>query len=148
VSAKSRPVEPSQLPYLFFRRAAVPALAAAIGCAVGAAVLAGPAGVVGALVGIAIVAGFYAMDLVILRVAERLVGQALLPLMLTGYVIKVGGLAIFLAVIWDTTAFNMRSLAVTVAVATVVWTVALGVLAARSATFVVDVAAHRSIDDK
>jgi hypothetical protein len=43
-------------------------------------------------------------------------------------------------------AFDMRSLAVTVAIATVVWTVALGVSAARAATFVVDVSAHRETD--
>jgi hypothetical protein len=142
------PITPDRLPYVLFRRAAVPALVAAAICVMGAAVWSGIAGLVGAGIGAVIVALFYWTDLLVLRLSERLVGEALMPLMLTEYLIKVAVLAILLFALWDTTAFDMRSLAVTVAVATVVWTVALGVSAARAATFVVDVSAHRETDRK
>ena len=139
-------VEPGDLPYALFRRAAVPAFAAATMCVVIAAVVTGWAGLVGSLIGTAIVAAFYGTDLLTLRFAERLDGQVLMPLMLTEYMIKVIALAMLFAIFWDTTAFDMKVMALTVACATIVWTIALAVSAARAATFVVDVSAHRSSD--
>ncbi|HVQ17685.1 MAG TPA: hypothetical protein VMT27_01460 [Actinomycetes bacterium] len=133
------PLPPGEVPYVLFRRAAVPAALAACGCVVVATVVSGVSGLVGALLGAVIVVLFYVIDLLTLRLAERLAGSTLMPLMMTEYVVKISVLALLLLALWNTTAFDVRAMAVTVAVATVVWTVALGVIAARIATFNVDV---------
>lgn len=145
--SRSKPIAPRDLPYILFSRAAIPAVVAAGCCVVVAAVWLGWAGLVGSLVGAAIVVGFYVADLLTLRLAEMVDGQALMPLMLTQYMIKVIVLAMLLVILWDTTAFDMEAMAVTVAIATIVWTVALAVTAARAATFVVDVTSEGSTSD-
>ena len=138
MSRKVSPVASSDLPYTLFRRAAVPPALIALICVVLAAAISGRSGFVGAAVGALIVAAFYLSDLGLLRAAERLPGQALMPIMLTWYLLKVGILAIFMAALWGTTAFSMRAMAITVTVATVVWTGALALTASRAAVFVVD----------
>lgn len=142
-----RPVQPSDVPYTLFRRAAVPALMAATVCVVVAAVRSGAGGAIGALLGALIVLFFYVADLVTLRFAERRKPESLMPLMMTEYIVKVILLALLLVVVWDTTAFSVRAMAGTVAVATVVWIVALAVSAMRVATFVVDVSAQQPPGD-
>lgn len=145
--SRGQPIAPRDLPYTLFRRAAIPAVVAAGCCVVVAAGWSGWAGLFGSLVGAAIVVGFYVADLLTLRLAEMVDGQALMPLMLTQYMIKVIALAMLFVVLWDTTAFDMEAMALTVATATIVWTMALALFAARAATFVVDVSSDRTSGD-
>lgn len=142
------PVEPGAVPYLLFRRAAGPAIVAAAGCVVIAAIWTGLDGAFGALLGAAVVLVFYGSDLVILRVAERKEPASLMPLMMTEYLIKVVLLAFFFVLIWNTTAFSVRAMAATVAVSTVVWVTALAIFAVRVATFSVDVSADLPTREK
>jgi len=145
---RREPVEPGRVPYFLFRKAAGPAVVAGVGCVVVAAVWAGAGGALGALVGAVVVLVFYGSDLVVLRIAERKEPASLMPLMMTEYLIKVVLLAFFFVVIWNTTAFSVRAMASTVAVATVVWVTALAISAARVATFSVDVSADQATREK
>ena len=138
MSRSRGPVEPRALPYTLFRRAAVPALAVTAVCALVGAIASGWSGFAGAAVGAVIVAVFYLSDLAMLRLAERLPGQALMPIMLVWYLIKIAFLAILMADLWDTSAFSTRAMAITVVVAAIAWTIGLAVSAARTPTFVVD----------
>jgi hypothetical protein len=108
----------------------------------------GAKGFVSALIGAAIVVVFYLFDLAALKVAERRHGSALMPIMLTGYVIKVAFLAILIARLWQSTDINMEALAATVVAATITWTSALAVVATRAATFFVsvEVEPHTELD--
>ena len=134
------PIPVARLPYALFRRASVPAGITAGLCIIVSVASSGRAGGLGALIGACIVIAFYVTDLLALRLAERMSGNALLPLMLIEYAVKVSGIALFLAVIWDTTAFSTSALAATITFATVVWTLSLAYFAARSPTYIVDIA--------
>jgi len=135
----ARPVQVGAVPYALFKRAAPFAIVASIICVFVGGIVSGKDGAVGALVGSIIVVCFYGLDLLALRLAEGLPGTALLPIMLLQYVIKVCVLAIVMSGLWDTDAFSSTAMATTVAVAVVVWTGALTVLAARVQTYSVDV---------
>lgn len=138
---KRTPIGPERLPYVLFGRAAVPAIIVALVCVVVAALVSGSEGFAAALIGAVIVVVFYLFDLVALRVAERRHGSALMPIMLTAYIIKVGFLAILVARLWQSSDVDMEVLAATVVAATVTWTSALAVVAMRAATFFVSVEA-------
>ena len=142
---KPVPAEAERLPYILFTRAAAPAIAASVVCVLIAAAVSGMAGFIAALIGTAIVVVFYLSDLAALKVAERLHGSALMPVMLTCYILKVGFLAILIAVLWQSGDVDMKALAATVVVATVTWTFALGLAASSAATFFVGAENERSI---
>jgi len=140
VSARKRtPIGPERLPYVLFGRAAIPAIVVSLVCVVVAAVVSGSEGFTAALIGAAIVIVFYLFDLVALKVAERLHGSALMPVMLFAYIIKVGFLAILVARLWQSSTIDMQVLAATVVAATITWTSALAVVAMKAATFFVSV---------
>lgn len=134
-----RPVAPADVPYELFKKAAIPTLLSAAGCVLVSAVASGSDGAIGALVGAVVIAVFYGTDLVVLRYAERRPPSSLMSMMMATYVIKVVVLALLFLVIWNTTAFDVKAMAVTVAVATVVWVMSLTLFASRISTFSVDV---------
>jgi len=106
---------------IIIRRAgALTAVAAAIMVAVSAA-LAGTKGLVGALVGVAIVTVFFGISIVIVGRAARISPQAMMAAAMITYLVKIVALAIVVSLISGTTAFSTRALGFTAIGCILVW---------------------------
>lgn len=114
-------VEPSEVAGTMLRRAALPTGAALAVCWVVGAVVAGREGLLGAAVGTAVVAAFYGIDLLVMRLTVRLEPVVTFALVMTEYLLKIIGLALFLAAFRGTTVFDTRVMGATLAVGTVVF---------------------------
>ena len=106
---------------IIIRRAgALTAVAAAIMVAVSAG-LAGTKGLVGALVGVAIVTVFFGISIVIVGRAARISPQAMMAAAMITYLVKIVALAIVVSLISGTTAFSTRALGFTAIGCILVW---------------------------
>jgi ATP synthase protein I len=94
------------------RSAAVGAVAATI-MAVLAALLGGSKGLVGALLGVAVVALFFGISVVVVSRAARISPQAMMGTAVATYIIKIVLLLIFVGQFQDTTAFNPKAFGLT-----------------------------------
>ncbi|MDH4159272.1 MAG: hypothetical protein OEV62_03375 [Actinomycetota bacterium] len=99
------------------------------------------ADLLGALLGLAIVAVFYGTDLLVLWVSRRLVPAATMGLFLGEYLVKVLAIAALLWALRDSSAVDLQATATTVVVTTVTWVAALTTAALRTRSFVLDPAA-------
>lgn len=106
---------------VLFRAAVLPTLAAGLAVTLAAAVADGTRGLLGGLVGTAVVIGFFGLDVGIFRLAGRRAPTDLLALSLLGYLVKVGLLAVFLVAFRGTTVFSPAAFGVAVAAGTVCW---------------------------
>jgi ATP synthase protein I len=79
------------------------------------------AGALGAAIGMALAAAFFSVTLVVVRAAERISPDLILPATLASYVIKMTVLGIGLFLLRDTTAFNRTAFALAVLAGTVVF---------------------------
>jgi ATP synthase protein I len=102
------------------RAGALTAIAAAITVAVSAA-LVGTKGLIGALVGVAIVTVFFGISVVVVGRAARSSPQAMMVAAMITYLVKIVALAIVVSALNGTTAFSTRTLGFTAIVCILVW---------------------------
>jgi ATP synthase protein I len=113
------------------RRAAIPtALGAVIMVAVGAA-LVGVKGLVGALLGVAIVALFLGISIVVVGWAARISQPAMMIAALATFLVKIIALAVVVSSLEGTTAFSTRTLGFTAIGCILLWSTAQVIAAMR-----------------
>ena len=95
-----------------WRSAAVGAVAAVI-MAVLAVVLGGSKGLIGALLGVAVVALFFGISVVVVSRAARVSPQAMMVAAIVTYLVKIVLLIIFVGQFQDTTAFSAKAFGLT-----------------------------------
>ena len=116
---------------IIIRRAgAVTAIAAAVMVAVSAA-LAGVKGLYGALIGIAIVAVFFGISVLVVGRAARISPQAMMVAALITYVVKIVALAVVVSALHGMTAFSDRALGLTAIGCILVWSAAQVITAVK-----------------
>jgi len=112
------------------RAGALTALAAAIMVAVSAA-LVGVKGLIGALIGVAIVAVFFGISILVVGRAARVSPQAMMVAALASYLVKIVGLAVVVSRLNGTTAFSTRTLGFVAIGCILVWTAAQAIAAMK-----------------
>lgn len=112
------------------RAGALTAAAAAVMVAVSAA-LAGAKGLYGALIGVAIVAAFFGISVLVVGRAARISPQAMMVAALVTYVVKIVGLAVVVSVLHGMTAFSDRALGFTAIGCILVWSAAQVITAVK-----------------
>jgi len=106
---------------IIIRRAgALTAAAAAVMVAVSAAVV-GVKGLIGALVGVAIVTVFFGISVLVVGQAARVSPQAMMAAAMITYIVKIVALAIVVSALNGTTAFSTRALGFTAIGCILVW---------------------------
>lgn len=131
-------VPPAAVAGTLLRRAAGPTVAALVVCWVVGVVVSGWPGLLGAAVGTVVVGVFFGIDLLVMRLTVRLDPVVTFGVVMTEYLAKVIGLALFLAAFRDTTAFDTRVMAATLAVGTVVFLASATVAFARMRMYSTD----------
>jgi ATP synthase protein I len=102
------------------RAGALTAFAAAIMVAVSAA-LVGVKGLIGALIGVAVVAVFFGISVVVVGRAARISPPAMMLAAIITYLVKIVALAIVVSALNGTTAFSTRALGFTAIGCILVW---------------------------
>ncbi len=102
------------------RAGALTAVAAAIMVAVSAA-LVGEKGLIGALVGVAIVTVFFGVSVLVVGRAARKSPQAMMVAALVTYLVKIVALAVVVSSLNGTTAFSTRTLGFTAVGCILIW---------------------------
>lgn len=102
------------------RAGALTAVAAAIMVAVSAAVV-GVKGLIGALVGVAIVTVFFGISVVVVGWAARISPPAMMLAAIITYLVKIVALAVVVSALNGTTAFSTRALGFTAIGCILVW---------------------------
>ncbi len=112
------------------RAGALTAVAAAIMVAVSAA-LVGVKGLIGALIGVAIVAVFFGISILVVGRAARKSPQAMMVAALASYLVKIVALAVVVSRLNGTTAFSTKTLGFVAIGCILVWTGTQAVTAMR-----------------
>lgn len=120
------------------RRSAAVAAVAAVVMAVLAAVLGGSKGLIGALLGVAIVALFFGISVVVVSRAARVSPQAMMATAVVTYLLKIVLLIIFVGQFQDTTAFNPKAFGLTALVCILAYTGAQMIWSMRLKTLYVE----------
>jgi ATP synthase protein I len=116
---------------IIIRRAgALTAVAAAVMVAVSAA-LGGVKGLYGALIGVAIVAVFFGLSVLVVGRAARISPQAMMVAAMVTYVVKIVGLAVVVSILHGMNAFSDRALGFTALGCILVWSAAQVVTAMK-----------------
>ena len=102
------------------RAGALTAVAAAIMVAVSAA-LVGVKGLIGALIGVAVVAVFFGISVVVVGRAARISPPAMMLAAIITYLVKIVALAVVVSALNGTTAFSTRALGFTAIGCILVW---------------------------
>jgi ATP synthase protein I len=102
------------------RAGALTAVAAAIMVAVSAA-LVGVKGLIGALVGVAVVTVFFGLSVLVVGRAARVSPQAMMVAAMVTYLVKIVALAVVVSTLNGTTAFSTRALGFTAIGCILVW---------------------------
>ena len=102
------------------RAGALTAVAAAIMVAVSAA-LVGVKGLIGALIGVALVAVFFGISVVVVGRAARISPPAMMLAAIITYLVKIVALAVVVSALNGTTAFSTRALGFTAIGCILVW---------------------------
>jgi ATP synthase protein I len=120
------------------RRAAIPtAVGALIMVALGA-VLVGTKGLIGALVGVAIVTVFLGLSVLVVGWAARISQPAMMIAALATFLVKIIALMVVVSALTGTTAFSTRTLGFTAIGCILLWSVAQVVTALRVKMLYVD----------
>jgi ATP synthase protein I len=106
------------------RGAAIPTTAVGVLVTVLLAVLAGPKGLLGAVLGLAVVVAFFTAGLLVITWAARTLPHALMNIALLSYLVKVGLLGVLLMIVRGTTLFDTRAFGWAALVSTLVWVAA------------------------
>src|SRR5271154_5307846 len=102
------------------RAGALTAVAAAIMVAL-SAVLVGVKGLIGSLIGVAVVTVFFGISVLVVGRAARISPQAMMVAALVTYVVKIVALAVVVSSLNGTTAFSTRALGFTAIGCILVW---------------------------
>jgi ATP synthase protein I len=105
------------------RAGALTAVVAAIMVAVSAAVV-GVKGLIGALIGVALVTVFFGISVVVVGRAARISPPAMMLAAIITYLVKIVALAIVVSALNGTTAFSTRDLGLTAIVCILAWSAA------------------------
>jgi ATP synthase protein I len=103
------------------RRSAVITAGAALIMVVLSTVLGGAKGLLGSVLGVALVAVFFAISIIAVWLAAKISPRAMMVAALTSYVVKILVLLILVARFSNTTAFNGRLFGLTAIVCVLVW---------------------------
>ena len=103
------------------RRSAVTTAGAALIMVVLSTVLGGAKGLLGSVLGVALVAVFFAISIIAVWRAAKISPRAMMVAALTSYVVKILVLLILVARFSNTTAFNGRLFGLTAIVCVLVW---------------------------
>ena len=106
---------------IVWRSAAVTAVAAVI-MAVLATAFAGSKGLIGAVIGVVVVALFFGISVVVVGRAARVSPQAMMAAAIATYIVKILILIIIFGQLQDTTAFNPKAFGLTVLVCVLAYT--------------------------
>ena len=106
---------------IIIRRAGALTAAAAVIMVAVCAALAGTKGLVGALIGVAIVTVFFGISVLVVGWAARISPQAMMVAALVTYVVKILALAVVVSALNGTTAFSTRALGFTAIGCILVW---------------------------
>ena len=106
------------------RRSAVVAAGAAVIMIVLGVLLGGAKGLLGSVLGAALVAVFFAISIAAVSRAEKVSPRAMMITALTTYLVKILALVVVVAKFSNTTAFNGRLFGLTAIVCVLVWTMA------------------------
>jgi ATP synthase protein I len=120
------------------RRAAVPT---AVGAAVLVALSAGLVGIkglIGALIGVAVVAVFFGLSIAVVARAARVSPPAMMVAALGTFLVKIVALAVVVSTLNGTTAFSTRALAFTAIGCILLWTFSQVIAAMRVRMLYVD----------
>jgi len=120
------------------RRAAVPTVLGALVMAGLSAALVGTRGLIGALVGIAIVTLFFGLSIVVVGWAARISQPAMMIAALATFLVKVVALMVVVSSLNGTTAFSTRTLGFTAIGCILLWSIAQVVMALRVKMLYVD----------
>jgi ATP synthase protein I len=112
------------------RAGALTAVAAVIMVAVSAAV-AGVKGLIGALIGVALVAVFFGISIVVVGRAARISPPAMMLAAIITYLVKIVALAVVVSSLNGTTAFSTRALGFTAIGCILVWSATQAVTAIK-----------------
>jgi ATP synthase protein I len=117
------------------RRSAVTAAVVAVIMAVLFALLGGSKGLIGAAIGVAVVAAFFGISIAVVARAARVSPQAMMAAAVGSYIVKILLLLVFLGATQNTTAFNPKAFGLTAlacilayTAAQVVWSMRLKML--------------------
>ena len=104
------------------RRSAAVAAVAAVIMAVLATALAGSKGLIGAVIGVVVVALFFGISIVVVGRAARVSPQAMMAAAIATYIVKILILIIIFGQLQNTTAFNPKAFGLTVLVCVLAYT--------------------------
>jgi ATP synthase protein I len=113
------------------KRTAVPTAAAAVVMIALSAALGGVKGLIGALLGVALVVVFFGISLVAVGRAARVSPQAMMITALATFLVKILALAVVVSQFSGTTAFNSRLFGFTAIVCIVAWSVGQAIVSSR-----------------
>ncbi len=113
------------------RRAAVPTALAAVLMVALSAGLVGTKGLVGALIGVAIVVVFFGISIVVVGWAARISPPAMMIAALASFLVKIVALAVVVSSLNGTTAFSTRTLGFTAIGCVLVWSAAQVIVTMR-----------------
>jgi ATP synthase protein I len=113
------------------KRTAVPTAAAAVVMIALCAALGGVKGLIGALLGVALVAVFYGISLVAVSRAARVSPQAMMITAIVTFLAKILALAVLVSRFAGTTAFNSRLFGFTAIACILVWSIGQAVISSR-----------------
>jgi ATP synthase protein I len=95
------------------------------------AVLVGTKGLVGALIGVAVVIVFFGISIVVVGWAARISPPAMMIAALSSFLVKIVALAVVVSSLNGTTAFSTRALGFTAIACVLVWSAAQVIVAMR-----------------
>jgi len=107
-----------------FRGAAIPTALAGVAAALISLLLAGPKGLFGSLIGLAVVVVFFSISLAAVNYAAKISPQAMMAAALLSYAVKLLGMFALIAVLNGVTIWNPKAFAWTVIGLTLVWILA------------------------
>ena len=113
------------------RRAAVPTAGVAAVIVAVSAALVGIKGLIGALLGVALVTVFFGISIVVVGRAARKSQPAMMVAALATFLVKIVALAIVLSVLKGTTAFSERALGLTALGCILIWCAAQAIMAIK-----------------
>ncbi len=113
------------------RRATVPTALAAVLMVALSAGLVGTKGLVGALIGVAIVVVFFGISIVVVGWAARISPPAMMIAALASFLVKIVALAVVVSSLNGTTAFSTRTLGFTAIGCVLVWSAAQVIVTMR-----------------
>ncbi len=104
-----------------FRGAAIPTALAGVLAALISVLLAGPKGLFGSLIGLAVVVAFFSISMIAVNWAAKISPQTMMAAALLSYAVKLLGMFALIALLNDVTVWNARAFAWTVIALTLVW---------------------------